>query len=299
MATGSIASASLINFSLGELDATADLIHRYIPPTPQYEWPLLSHRLGCHLWVKHENHTPLGAFKVRGGIAFLENLRRTRPEAKGIISATRGNHGQSLGYAARLFGFQATLVVPHGNSEEKNAAMRALGVDLIEHGHDFQASYEYAEELAAERKLFRVPSFDPLLVKGVSSYGLEFLRGAPPLDVVYVPIGQGSGICGVVAARNALRLRTQVVGVVSTGAPAYALSFRERCMVTHEATTRVADGIAVRKPDERALEVIWREVERIVEVTDGEIQTAMRAYFTDTHNVAEGAGGLQKLMVKS
>src|SRR5438067_7490807 len=228
MATERVAPASLIDFALGELDEAADLVHRYIPPTPQYQWPLLSHRVGCELWVKHENHTPLGAFKVRGGIVFLENLQRARPELKGIVSATRGNHGQSLGYAARLFGFHATVVVPHGNSEEKNTAMRALGAELIERGHDFQASYEYTEELARQRELFHVPTFDPLLVKGVSSYALELFRGAPPLDVVYVPIGQGSGICGVVAARNALGLRTKIAGVVSTCAPAYALSFRER-----------------------------------------------------------------------
>jgi threonine dehydratase len=220
----------------------------------------------------------------------LENLRRTRPEVQGVIAATRGNHGQSIAYAARLFGLHATVVVPRGNSKEKNTAMRALGAELVEHGHDYQAAFEYSEELARQRNLYRVPSFDPLLVKGVSSYALELFQGAPPLDIVYIPVGQGSGICGVLAARNALGLRTEVVGVVSACAPAYALSFRQRRPIEHECTTRIADGLAVRKPDERSLEVIWREVERIVEVTDDEIEAAMRTYFIDTHNVAEGAG---------
>ena len=276
--------------SLAELEAAADLVHRHLPPTPQYCWPLLSGRVGCEVWVKHENHMPVGAFKVRGGIVYLDALRKTNPAANGFVAATRGNHGQSLAFAARLFGYQAVIVVPEGNSAEKNAAMQALGAELITHGADFQESLEYAGRLAEARKLVPAPSFDPLLVTGVASYALELFRGAPEPDIVYVPVGMGSGVCGVIAARDALGRRAAVVGVVATGAPSYALSFRARTPVAHAVTTRIADGMACRKPDERALEMMWRSMERVVEVTDDEIEAAMRAYFSDTHNVAEGAG---------
>lgn len=290
MAAGKLISAPMKQFSLAELDAAAELVHRYLPPTPQYYWPQLSHRVGCEVWVKHENHTPLGAFKVRGGISYVSNLRALYPTASGLVAATRGNHGQSLAFAGRLFGLKATVVVPHGNSKEKNAAMEALGAELVVHGEDFQESLEYAHQLAAERKLIAAESFHWLLVKGISSYGLEIFRGMPKPDVVYVPIGLGSGICGVMAARDALRLDTAVVGVVSSGAPAYRLSFDQRKPVLHAVSTRIADGMACRKPDEAALELIWRGAERVVEVTDEEVEAAMRYYFSDTHNVAEGAG---------
>lgn len=290
MATGQLAANSVITFSLAELETAAELVHRHIPPTPQYCWPLLSRRLDCEVWVKQENHTPLGAFKMRGGIVYLDHVRRTQPDVKGLAAATRGNHGQSLAFAAKLFGLRAIVVVPHGNSQEKNAAMQALGAELIVHGQDFQESYEYAVELAGERKLIAAPSFDPLLVKGVSSYALEMFRGMPEPDAVYVPIGMGSGICGVMAARDALQLKTKVVGVVSACAPAYALSFRQRRPVPHAVSTRIADGMACRKTDERALEMIWHGVDHIVEVSDDEVESAMRAYFSDTHNTAEGAG---------
>lgn len=284
--------------SLVELEAAADLVHAVIPPTLQYCWPLLCQRTGTEVWVKHENHTPTGAFKVRGGLVYIEDLRRKHPNVKTVVSATRGNHGQSVGFAARRHGLKAVIVVPFGNSAEKNSAMQALGIELIEYGHDFQAAAEYAAELATERGLFRLPSFHPLLVRGVGTYALEFLRAVPDLDTIYVPIGLGSGICGMVAARNALGLRTKVVGVVSIGAPAYALSFAARRMIAHEVTTQTADGMACRKPDEQAMEIIWHGVERIVQVSDAEIEVAMRAYFTDTHNVAEGAGaaGLAALL---
>jgi len=278
------------SFPLSELEAAAEAVHRHIPPTPQYCWPLLSRRLGCEVWVKHENHSPTGAFKVRGGIVYLGELRRRNPNAVGLVAATRGNHGQSLAFAARLFGLKAVVVVPHGNSEEKNAAMLALGAELVIHGSDSQESLEYAVELAGKRNLLPAASFDPLLVKGVSSYALEMFRGMPEPDVVYVPIGLGSGICGVMAARDALGLKTDVVGVVSAAAPAYALSFRERRLVSHPAASRIADGMACRKPDEMALEAIWAGVARVVEVTDDEVEAAMRALFSDTHNAAEGAG---------
>ena len=211
--------------TLAELEAAAAFIRPHVPPTPQYVWPLLSARAGCTVWVKHENHTPIGAFKVRGGLVYLADLKKREPGCRGVIAATRGNHGQSVAFAARQCGLRAVIVVPHGNSVEKNAAMRALGGELIEHGHDFQEALEYAQKRAAIDDLHMLPSFHRLLVQGVGTYGLELLHAAPGLDTVYVPIGLGSGICGVIAARDALQLRTKIVGVVAAQAPCYALSF--------------------------------------------------------------------------
>jgi threonine dehydratase len=276
--------------TLAELEAAAALVYAAMPPTPQYAWPLLARRAGAEVWVKHENHTPAGAFKVRGGLVYLDDLRRGARPPAGIVTATRGNHGQSVGFAARRHGVRAAVVVPHGNGVEKNAAMRALGVELVEQGEDFQAASEAATQLAEERGWHRVPSFHPLLVRGVGTYALELFRAAPELHTVYVPIGLGSGIAGVIAARDALGLRTRVVGVVSTEAPAYALSLEARRPVSHAATTRVADGMACRTPVPEALDVIARGAERVVQVSDAEVEEAMRAFFADTHNVAEGAG---------
>ncbi len=242
--------------------------------------------------MKHENHTPIGNFKVRGGIVYLDYLRRTSPEITGVISATRGNYGQSIGFAAAKLGLQAVIIVPHGNSREKNAAMRALGVELIEEGEDFQAASEHADGLARERGLHRVPNIHPLLEHGVGVYALEFLRGAPELDIIYVQTGLGSGICGLVAARNALGLKTEIIGVVSAHAPAYALSFAAGRPLSHAVTTSLADGVACRTPDSGALQVMLSQVSRFVMVTDEEVATAMRAFFYDTHNVAEGAGAI-------
>jgi threonine dehydratase len=276
--------------TLAELEDAAQIVYRSMPPTPAYRWPLLDARCGREVWVKHENHTPIGAFKVRGGLVYVDDLCRTQPAIRGIISATRGNHGQSLAFAARLHGLTATVVVPHGNSVEKNAAMRALGAEVVEQGHDFQASSEAADALGRERGLHRVPSFDPLLVRGVGTYALELFRAVPDLDAVYVPIGQGSGISGVIAARNAFGLRTKVIAVVAESAPTYALSLERGAPVSHEVTTRIADGMACRTPVEEALTIIGQNVERVVTVTDDEIEDAMRTLFADTHNVAEGAG---------
>lgn len=276
--------------SLGTLEETAALVHAAMPPTPQYCWPLLSARVGAEVWVKHENHTPIGAFKIRGGFAYLAELRRREPNCPGIVSATRGNHGQSLALATRRLGLPATIVVPYGNSVEKNAAMRGFGASLVEHGADFQEAAEFAEALAAERRLHFVRSFGPLLVAGVASYALELFRAVADLDTVYVPIGMGSGICGTIAARDALGLKTRIVGVVAAGAPAYALSFEAgRPVATNRADT-IADGLACRRPDPLAVETIRRGADRIVTVSDEEIGAAMRALFVDTHNVAEGAG---------
>ena len=260
-----------------------------MPVTPQHRWPLLGRRLGAEVWVKHENHTPIGAFKLRGGLVYFHHLARDRKPA-GVISATRGNHGQSVGYAARQHGIAATIVVPFGNSREKNAAMRALGVELIEHGDDFQAAREHATKLAGERCLHIVPPFHGDLIAGVATYSLEFLRAVPDLDMVYVPIGMGSGICGMVAARDALNLSTRIVGVVSSLAPAYALSFAQKKSIAHAVTTKIADGLAVSTPAVEALHIIWAGVERVIAVDDAEVEAAMRALFEDTHNVAEGAG---------
>ena len=276
--------------SLVELEAAARLVYRALPPTPQFAWPLLAQRLGCEVWVKHENHTPTGAFKVRGGLVYFARLLEREPGLLGVVSATRGNHGQSIAFAARRHGVAATIVVPFGNSVEKNAAMQAQGATLIEHGDDFQDAREFAIRLAAERGLSMIPSFHRDLLLGVATYCLEFLRAAPDLDTVYVPVGMGSGVCAMIAARDALGLKTEVVGVVSTLAPAYALSFAARRNVSHAVTTQLADGMAVRSPDDDALDMLIRGAARIVQVDDTAIASAMRALFADTHNVAEGAG---------
>src|SRR5687767_5316691 len=249
-------SSTIAMPTLSELDAAAAVVYEAIPPTPQQRWPLLDQRCGGPVWVKHENHTPVGAFKVRGGLTYLDDLRRTHPDVDGVVTATRGNHGQSIGYAAQRHGLRATVVVPHGNSVEKNAAMRALGVELVEEGHDFQAASEAAGAIAERRGWHRLPSFHPLLVRGVASYALELFRAAPDLATVYVPIGLGSGIAGVIAARDALGLPARVVAVVSDAAPAYALSLEQGQPVSHAATTRIADGMACRTPVPEALAIV-------------------------------------------
>ncbi len=275
---------------LSELETAAALIYAHMPPTPQYNWPLLDVAAGTEVWVKHENHTPVGAFKIRGGILYMDWLKRAHPEANGVVGATRGNHGQSMGFAAKMTGTPAVVVVPFGNSREKNEAMRALGVELIEAGEDFQAACEHADTLARERGMHRLPSLDPRLIHGVGTYALEFFRGTPELDTVYVPIGMGSGVCGMIAARNALGLKTKIVGVVSSGAPAYQLSFAAGHVVEHPVTTVLADGLACRIPNSDALAAILEGVERVVAVSEDEVASAMRTLFTATHNVAEGAG---------
>lgn len=279
-----------MRLTLDQIEAAANIVYEVMPPTPQYRWPLLCRRLGTDVWVKHENHTPVAAFKIRGGLFYFHELAERNDKPNGVISATRGNHGQSVGFAARRYGIPATIVAPFGNSREKNSAMRALGVDLVEHGEDFQAAREHAVSLAERKGLHMVPSFHPLLVQGVATYALELLSRVRDLDVVYVPIGLGSGICGMIAARDGLGLSTRIVGVVSKHAPAYLLSFRQRTPVEHPATTQLADGVACRTPEPAALEIILKGADRIVAVSDDEIAAAMQALFEDTHNVAEGAG---------
>jgi threonine dehydratase len=276
--------------SLTELEAAAELVHSVIPPTPQICWPLLSARVGAELWVKHENHTQAGAFKLRGGLVYLDDLKRAQPGIAGVITATTGNHGQSIAWAASRLGLKAVIVVPHGNSPEKNRAMVGFGATLVEHGHDFQAAYEHAMAIAERENLYPVRSFHPLLMRGVASYGLELFRAVPDLDVVYVPIGLGSGICGVIAAREALGCKAEIVGVVAENAPAYALSFAAGKPVSTNSADTFAGGIAVRVPDPAAVDVVCRHAARIVQVSEDEMKAATRIIFSDTHNVAEGAG---------
>lgn len=273
-----------------EVQEAAALVHRFLQPTPQYQWPILSQQAGCSLWIKHENHTPTGSFKMRGGLVYLDWLRRNHPDVNGVVTATRGNHGQSIAFAARELGLNAVVVVPHGNSREKNAAMRARGAELIEHGQDFHDADAYADELAASRNLHRLLSFHPLLLRGVASYALELFEAVPDLDLVYVPTGWGSGAAGLAAVRNALGLKTKIVGVSSSEAPSYARSFAAGRIVGVPPRTRIADGIAVARPHPGAFELVRHEIERVVEVSDDAVERAMRACFRATHNVAEGAG---------
>jgi threonine dehydratase len=277
-------------FDLNQLERALDVVRAAMPPTPAHAWPLLSQRLGADVIVKHENHTPIGAFKVRGGLVYVDRLKRERPGTPGLISATRGNHGQSLAFAGNRHGLPVTIYVPRGNSVEKNQAMRAFGARLVEYGEDFQAAREEAYRRAAASGLEIVPAFHPDLVLGVATYALELLRKAPELDVIYVPIGQGSGISGCILVRDLLGLRTEIVGVQSTLAPSYALSFAAGTVVTTETSNTLADGMATRIPDPDALAIIRKGASRIVQVTDDEIASAIRTYWTDTHNLAEGAG---------
>lgn len=278
-------------FNIAELEEASALVYQTLGgPTPAYAWPLLGRRAGREVWVKHENHTPIGAFKVRGGLVYMDHLAKSGTDIAGVITATRGNHGQSIALAAGKAGLRAVVYVPEGNSVEKNAAMQAFGAELVVHGRDFDEAAAAARKAASEQGLHMVPSFDLKLVKGVATYALEFFRQAPDLDVVYVPIGMGSGICGMIAARDALGLKADIVGVVAEGAPAVALSYEAGHVVpTNEART-FADGMACRDPHADALDIIKRGAARIVRVSDDEIAAAMRAYYEDTHNMSEGAG---------
>ena len=286
---------------LDEIENAADIVYKTISPTPLIRWPLVCERVGAEVWIKHENHSPVGAFKLRGGLVYMHELKRAQPAVSGVIAATRGNHGQSIAFAAASSGLRSVIVVPHGNSKEKNAAMLAFGAELREHGDDFQQAYEEATRMAERDRLHMVPSFDPSLVRGVATYALELFKAAPDLDAVYVPIGMGSGICGAIAARDSLGLKTKVIGVVAAGAPAYALSFAAGHVVPTETACTVADGMACRTPDPDAVDIINRGAERIVIVNDVEIRSAMRYLFSDTHNTAEGAGasGLAALLQES
>lgn len=284
--------------TLTEIQAAKALIRPHIHETPACRWPLLEAGLGCELWLKHENHTPVGAFKIRGGLVYMDELKRQDPGVQGVIAATTGNHGQSIAFAARQHGLRAVIVVPHGNNPEKNAAMRSLGAELVEHGREFQEALEHSRELALRDGLHAVPSFHPWLVRGVATYGLELFHAVKDLDAVFVPIGLGSGFCGVTAAREALGLKTRIIGVVSDHAPAYALSFQQKQLVEKTSTTQVAEGVACKTPNPDALEHILRHAHEIVTVSDDEALTAMRELIQATHNIAEGAGALAYAALK-
>ena len=284
--------------TLAEFDAAARLIASHVPPTPQYAWPLIEAELGVKCWVKHENHTPIGAFKVRGGLVFVDRLKREDPSVAGIVSATRGNHGQSLAFAARAHGLACAIVVPHGNSAEKNAAMRAFGAEVIEVGRDFDEAKPAAARIAEERGWAFVPSFHLDLVKGVGTYAVELMRAVPDLEVIFAPIGLGSGVCGLVTAKAALGHRAEIVGVVSDRADAYARSLAAGHPV--ETTTPAdtyADGMAVRVPSPEALAIMKAGVSRIVTVDDRAIAAAPRLLWRATHNAAEGAGEIGRAHV--
>jgi len=276
--------------TLPQIEAAAQVVYREFQATPQYRWALLSQRLGTDCWVKHENHTPVGAFKIRGGLTYFDQLKQRGALPTAVISATRGNHGQSMGWAARAHGVPCSIVVPLGNSVEKNAAMRALGVTLIEFGADFQESREHAIALAGQRGAHMVPSFHPDLLRGVSTYWWEFFKAVPQLDVVYVPIGQGSGACAAIAAKLALGHKAKIVGVVSLHATTYADSLAAGRVVEAPVSTELADGMACRVADQAALDLMAPHIDHIVKVSDAEVAQAMRDLYTDTHNVAEGAG---------
>jgi threonine dehydratase len=279
-----------VKLGRAELEQAARLVHAAMPPTPQLSWPLLNQRAGCEIWVKHENHTATGAFKIRGGIVMIDALKRANPKLAGVVSATRGNHGQSLAWSGRRHGVRTVIVVPHGNSKDKNAAMHAWGAELIEHGRDFDEAKDHAAKLAREQGLESIGPYHPELVAGVGSYAFELFSAAADLDAVYVPIGCGSGISGLIGWRDALGLKTRIIGVVSENADCYALSFEAGKPVETASADTFADGMAVRVPVPAALDVIRAGAERIIRVTDDEVKAAVRYFYSDTHNLIEGAG---------
>jgi len=283
---------------LSKIEAAKALIRPHIRETPTYRWPLLEAGLGCELWLKHENHTPVGAFKIRGGLVYMDELKRHDPAVRGVIAATTGNHGQSIAYAARENGLRAVIVVPRGNNPEKNAAMLALGAEIVEHGGEFQEALEHSRVLAGREGLHAVPSFHPWLVRGVATYGVELFHSVAGLDAVFVPIGLGSGFCGLAAARQALGLKVKLIGVVSEHAPAYALSFQMGRLVEQSSTTRVAEGVACKTPNADALALVLQHADQIVTVNDDEAVEAMRDLLSATHNLPEGAGALAYAALK-
>ena len=277
-------------FDLSALESAAETVYRVMPPTPQYAWPLLAERVGAEVWVKHENHTPSGAFKVRGGIVYMDEWKRSGRHANGFISATMGNHGQSIAFAGTRAGYPVTILTPVGNNPETTAAMRGFGATVIEHGDDFEEARQYAVRLSEEKGLHSVAPFEPELVRGVATYALELFRAVEDLDTVYVPIGMGSGICGLITARDLLGLDTKIVGVVAAGAPAFALSFEAGHIVRTNEVNTMADGVATRSPMEKPFEIIRNGADRIVQVDEDEIAHAMQLYYQATHNIACGAG---------
>ncbi len=273
-----------------DLLAAAPVVHQYLRPTPLYEWPALSQMLGCRYYLKHENHTPTTAFKVRGGIYLVSRLSAEQ-KRRGIIGCTTGNQGQSLAYACRLFGVRCVLVVPAANNPDKVAAMRALGAELIEHGRDYDEARVYCEEIRHREGLRYVHSAnEPDLIAGVGSYGLEIFDELPAPDVVLVPVGLGSGICGTALAASGRSPRTRVIGVQSELAPAVTLSWRQGRPVETNTPRTFAEGMATRVPADLTLEIMRRHVADMVLVGEEELREAIRLLLRVTHNLAEGAG---------
>ncbi len=280
----------MVKLTHTNIEAARAIISQHVCPTPQMCWPLLCEEMGTEVWVKHENHTPIGAFKVRGGLVYLDQLVKHTHPPKHLITATRGNHGQSIPFAARHHGISVTVLVPHGNSVEKNAAMRAWGAQVVEFGADFDAAREEAGRRASAGEGEFVPSFHEDLIRGVATYAHELMTSVNDLDVIYCPIGMGSGIASLVAVRDLLGIRTQIVGVVSAHADAMAQTIAADGIVSTETANTFADGMATRFPNQEAVSIIRQGVERLVRVSDDEVASAIRRLYRCTHNVAEGAG---------
>jgi len=279
-------------FNLMELEQAATDIYQVTPATPQYNWPLLAKTTGCDVWVKHENHTPTAAFKVRGGIHLLNQLMKANNKPKGIISATRGNNGQSLSYASKRAGLPLTIVVPECNNIDQNNAIQGFGADLVVHGKDFEAARKHSLILQQELGYQAIAPFEKSLIVGVASYAIELFSAIKDLDTVYVPIGMGSGICGLIKTRDLLNLKTKIVGVVAEGAPTFALSFAAGKVVNTDYANTIADGVATSAPIEEAFEIIKKGASRVITVNDLEIAKAMYQYYQTTHNLSEGAGAV-------
>jgi threonine dehydratase len=279
-----------MQISLQQIQDAARFIYQYMPPSPQYNWPLLQEKLGHEIWVKHENHNPTGAFKVRGGLLYLHELAQTLPNQKHLISATRGNHGQSIANAAKIFNYKLDIFVPQNNCADKNRAMEAYGAKVHILGKDFDAARDNAMQFASENNAHYIKPFNEILVRGVATYGIELMQNIPDLDKIYVPIGSGSGICGLISARDALGLKTKIIGVVSENADAYKQSFATKKLVSTQSADTIADGIAVRAPNAQAFDIIINGASEIISVSDNEILEAIKILFETTKNIAEGAG---------
>ncbi len=270
--------------------AARKTVYRHLKPTPLIGHPLLSEWLGFPAWVKHENHNPTGSFKIRGGFNLVSHLSESE-KSRGVITATRGNHGQSVALACRTYGVRCVIAVPEGNNPEKNEAMKAFGSELLVHGRDFDEARERVEQIQAEQRLRYIHSAnEPLLVEGVGTYALEILEELPDVDCILVPVGGGSGISGVLTAVRAAAPKVQVIGVQAANAPSIYLSWKKGEKVTTDSADTMADGLATRVPFEMTFDIIHRYVDEVVTVTEEELMEAVFRIFQTTHNVAEGAG---------
>jgi threonine dehydratase len=277
-------------FTLNELGNAAETVAATMKPTPAYRWPLLAGRTGADVIVKHENHTPTGSFKARGGLVYVDRMGKHGATPKGLVTATRGNHGQSVAIGASRAGLPALIVVPEGNSAEKNAAMAAFGGNLVTAGKDFDESRAIAAAYQSSHGYEFVPSFHPDLVAGVATYAYELFLDHADIDAVLVPVGMGSGICGLIGVRDLLGLKTEIIGVVAKKAPAFADSFEAGRPRPSANARTFADGLACRDPQPEPLEIILKGASGMIRVSEDDIAEAIRIYFRDTHNIAEGAG---------